>query len=173
MEIRPKDYYEAAHERLSQAERLFDLSSEYLKNRQGERYAVIVYLASVAVECMLRAYRLKESKQFDSRHKLADLFLESKMRVRLEEWLNHKGEEAGIVNEQLRELKAAVNEADRLWRNDYRYASEKLLFQDFLKRGIIAGKGTKGSKAQILRQHAKRLLGRARLVIEAGAKAWT
>lgn len=173
MEFKPRDYHEAAQERLSQAELLFDVPSEGVKDRRGDRYVVVVYLAGVAVECMLRAYRLKENKQFDSRHQLAELFVESKLDTRLEEWLNNQGVEPRIVNDQLTKLKAAADEVAELWRNEYRYASERLLFRDFLRRGIIPKKGVKGSKAQVLRQRAKTLLRYARVVVEAGVKAWT
>lgn len=108
MEFKPRDYYEAAHERLSQAELLFDVSPEGVKDRRGDRYVVVVYLAGVAVECMLRAYRLKESKQFDSRHQLAELFVESKLDARLEACLNNQGVEPRIVEDQLTKLKAVV-----------------------------------------------------------------
>jgi hypothetical protein len=173
MDFEPKDYYEAAQERLSQAEALFNLCSECRKGLRGERYAAVVYLAGTAVECMLRAYRLKVDSQFDERHFLAELFVASGLDSRLEDRLNDQGEKPQKINDQLTKLKASVDEVAGMWRNNYRYASEKRLFRDYLKRQVIPKKGNKGEKAKILQQKAKVLLRHARVIIDAGEKAWT
>ncbi len=78
MDFEPKHYYEAAQERLFQAETLFNLCPECRKNLRGERYAVVVYLAGVAVESMFRAYKLKVVSQFDEKHSLDRLFVASR-----------------------------------------------------------------------------------------------
>ncbi len=51
----PKDYYEAARERLDQARFLFDVPQEDAERAlHDKRYALVVYAAGVAVEAMLR-----------------------------------------------------------------------------------------------------------------------
>jgi hypothetical protein len=52
----PEDLKEAALERINTARRLFDASG-----RDGSDLSACIYVAGVAVECMLRAYRLKVS----------------------------------------------------------------------------------------------------------------
>lgn len=56
-------YKAAAHEHVNAARELY--------NRQ--RYALAHYVAGLAVECMLRAYRCRIDSVFDSRHDLHDL----------------------------------------------------------------------------------------------------
>lgn len=173
MDFEPKDYYEAAQERLSQAELLFDLPPECRGNFSGGVYALAVYLAGVAVESMLRAYRLKVDKRFDSRHDLDKWFVASELDKRLEDCLHRQQKSPQEVDRRVTELQAAVGEVANVWRNDHRFASEKLVARDFWKRKIIPSKGGKGEKPQVLRPRVKRLLKNARVVINAGVEAWT
>lgn len=69
MDFTAEHYYRASHERMSQAHHLY---------REGDGfYALAMYTAGVAVECLLRAYLLKRNRQFESRHDLLLLFKES------------------------------------------------------------------------------------------------
>lgn len=173
MDFEPRDYYEAAQERLSQAELLFDLPSECRRSLQGDLYALIVYLAGVAVESMLRAYRLKVDRRFDSRHDLDRWFVASKLDNHLEDHLNRQQKSPQEVDRRVMELRAAVGEVADVWRNDHRFASEKLVARDFWERKIIPHKGSKGPKSQVLRSRVKILLRNATVVINAGVEAWT
>lgn len=173
MDFEPRDYYEAAQERLSQAELLFDLPPEYRRNFQSELYALIVYLAGVAVESMLRAYRLKVDRRFDSRHDLARWFVASKLDNRLEDHLNRQQKAPQETERRIMELRSAVGEVSDVWRNDHRFASEKLVARDFWERRIIPRKGSKGPKPQVLRAMVRTLLKNARVVVNAGVEAWT
>ncbi|HTU90755.1 MAG TPA: hypothetical protein VMF69_11820 [Gemmataceae bacterium] len=173
MDFEPRDYYEVAQERLSQAELLFDLPSERRGNFQGDPYALVVYLSGVAVESMLRAYRLKVDRRFDSRHDLARWFVASKLDNRLEEHLNRQQKAPQEIDSRIMELRSAVGEVSDVWRNDHRFASEKLIARDFWERKIIPRKGSKGRKPQVLRSMVRMLLKNARVVINAGVEAWT
>ncbi len=58
-------------ERMGQAQHLY---------RQGEGYyALAMYTAGLAVECLLRAYLVQRKAEFESRHDLLLLFKESGM----------------------------------------------------------------------------------------------
>lgn len=69
MDFTAGHYFRASVERMSQAQHLY---------RQGEgHYALAMYTAGLAVECLLRAYMVKRSREFESRHDLLLLFKES------------------------------------------------------------------------------------------------
>ena len=160
-------------ERLSQTEALFNLCR--IAGRACEASGTLslcIWRVRQSNACY-GAYRLKIDSQFDERHFLAGLFVASGLDSLLEDRLNDQGEEPQKINDQLTRLRAAVEEVTELWRNNYRYASENRLFQDYLKRKVIPKRGNKGAKAQILRQKAKLLFQHARAIVEAGEKAWT
>lgn len=169
----PKDYYEAARERLDQARFLFDVpQAEAERAFHDKRYALVVYAAGVAVEAMLRAYRLKIDDAFDGRHHLPTLFAESGLELRLLEHLEDRGVDPAVVAERLRELRAAVDNVAAIWRNVYRYASDRALVKDLIERKRIARSQNKGDKAALLRAQARMLLQAATIVIDAGEEAW-
>jgi len=173
MDFEPRDYYEVAQERLSQAELLFDLPPECRGDFQGDLYSLAVYLAGVAVESMLRAYRLKVDKRFDSRHDLDRWFVASKLDNHLEDHLNQQQKPPQEVDRRVTELRAALGEVADVWRNEHRFASEKLIARDFWERRIIPRKGSKGPKPQVLRSRVRMLLKNAKIVISAGVESWT
>jgi hypothetical protein len=71
-----------------------------------------IYCAGVAIECMLRAYILLHSKEFDSKHNLKHLYIKSRLSELLDE----------SEKEKVTELIAT---ADKIWHNDLRYFSDK------------------------------------------------
>ncbi len=72
MDFTPEHYYRAALERMSQAQNLY---------RQGAgNYALAMYAAGLAVECMLRAFILRRGPaEFQARHDVLLLARESGM----------------------------------------------------------------------------------------------
>ena len=169
----PKDYYEAARERLDQARFLFDVPQEDAERAlHDKRYALVVYAAGVAVEAMLRAYRLQIDDAFDGRHNLQTLFAESGLEARLLEHLEDRGVDPAVVADRLRELRAAVSSVAAIWRNAHRYASDRALVKDLIERKIIARSQNKGAKAVLLRAQARVLVQAATIVIDAGEEAW-
>jgi HEPN domain-containing protein len=155
---RPKHYYGAALERIKQAQYLY---------REGSSYALAMYAAGVAVECMLRAFRARESAEFESRHDLLSLFVESGMlkvaqeRLQAKEWSNE------AIAGHVKTLRTAVNGVYVLWHNNYRYASEQRLLAH-LKR-IKLYRGVKGD---LLKAKALQLLNAASLFIGKGVLQW-
>jgi len=140
--LRPEHYYEAAIERMAQARLLY---------RQDKCFALAMYVAGVAVECMLRAFKGKRTKTLDERHDLQVLFKSS-----------------GLLHSdwgpQPKEVPAAVALTCRLWSNDYRYASEERL-RSFLKKDAALRSGIKGD---ILKTLALHLMQSSQTVIDRG-----
>lgn len=169
----PKDYYEAARERLDQARFLFDVPQEDAERAiHDKRYALVVYAAGVAVEAMLRAYRLKIDDAFDGRHNLDTLFAESGLDARLREHLEGRRADPAAVEGRLRDLRSAMESVYLTWRNVYRYASDRALVKDLIERKRIPRSQNKGDKAALLRAQARILLQAATIVIDAGEEAW-
>lgn len=175
MDFQPKDYYEAASDRMGQADLLYSLPSEHCQGLEDRRYAWIVYSAGLAVECMLRAYLRRVTNKLSSRHDLSRLFVESRLDTRVVEHLGRQGHHAGssVVVERLTRLYAAAGVVARMWRNTYRFASDGVLLRDYLDRKVVRARYNKGAKAQVLRKQAHLLLLAARTIIKAGKEAWT
>ncbi len=129
--------------------------SRILYNR-GDSYAIAIYVAGVAVECMLRAFKLLRTNEFDERHDLLLLFANSRM-------LDYN--EGGSAS---RRFVAWMNDVYNLWANDYRYASEARLRSELTARKLYCG-----VKGDVLKGCAYRLLNAAEKLIERGVVIWT
>jgi hypothetical protein len=75
-------YFGAGLERLRQAWTLY---------QEGNSYALAMYVAGVAVECMLRAFKMRKETTFDEKHDLECLFRASGMLKIDPELLKAKG----------------------------------------------------------------------------------
>src|SRR4051812_35093038 len=118
MDFTAEHYFRAALERIAQAQDLY---------RPGTRYALSMYTAGVAVECMLRAFRLKKTPAFEGRHDILLLFKESGMLQVAEETLKARGISHDEIDQHLRTIQTAANQVFALWHNNYRYASQARL----------------------------------------------
>jgi len=173
MEFQSKDYYEAARERLNQSHLLFDMPQEDAKEKlDDKRYALVVYIAGVGAEAMFRAYRLRVDTSFEGRHNLSELFIESGLDEHLREALEARRVDPAAIDARLTELQAAVDSLSSIWRNDQRYAADRALVRDFIKRRLIPRKANKGDKAALLRVQAHKVLDAAAVIIRAGEEAW-
>jgi hypothetical protein len=173
IEFEPKDYYEAARERYFQSRFLLSRpQDEAERNLDDKRYALVVYIAGVAVEAVFRAYRLLVTDAFEGRHNLETLFVASNLDQQLRAKLESKKLKPDLVEERLTELAAAVYLVALIWRNDQRYASDRVLVKDLVKRKIITRKENKGDKAALLRAQATKVVDAAEVVIRAGEEAW-
>ena len=144
--FRPEHYFDAAIERMAQARLLY---------QQRDCHALAMYVAGVAVECMLRAFKGKRTKTLDERHDLERLFKAS-----------------GLVHSDRgplpRNLPAAIAATCRLWSNDYRYASEDRL-RSFLKKDAALRSRIKGD---ILKALALQLMQSAQTVVDRDEELW-
>jgi HEPN domain len=159
MDFTADHYFQASVERIRQAHRLY---------REGKGYyALAMYAAGLAVECLLRAYVVKRKREFESRHDLLLLFKESGI-------LNvdpAKIKARGLTDEQIEEhqqaLWSSVNVVFIVWRNNYRFASEARLLAHLKKMKLYQGK-----KGDLLKAKAHDLLKAAQEFIDKGVFQW-
>jgi hypothetical protein len=155
---RPEHYYQAALQRIKQAEYHY---------RQGNSYALAMYVAGVAVESMLRAFRAKQTTEFESRHDVLSLFAESGMLRMAEQKLEAAGWSKDDITNHVKSLRAAVDDVYLLWHNNYRYASEERLLAH-LKRMRLYQK----VKGDLLKAKALQLFNAASVFITRGILQW-
>src|SRR5437764_8634443 len=108
MDFTADHYFRASVERMRQAQHLY---------RQGKgHYALAMYVAGLAVECVLRAYMVKRKREFESRHDLLLLLKESGILDLDPEQLKAKGLTSQQISEHQKTLASSVNEVFILWR---------------------------------------------------------
>jgi len=158
MKFNAQQYFRAATERMKQARILYN---------QGDCYAIAMYTAGVALECMFRAFKLLRTSEFDERHDLLLLFAHSHMLRSNEEVMANRGTPEQILK-SAQNIRADVNDVHNLWANDYRYASESRLKSELTSRKLYHG-----IKGDVLKACAYQLLNVAEKLIERGAEIWT
>ena len=110
---------------------------------QGASYALSMYVAGLAVECMLRAFKLKKSSVLDERHDLLRLFKASGMLEMGVAAQRHPGLTESEAVGLERGLRGSMNDICTLWANDFRFASEDRL-RLHLRKNVVLRKGLKG-----------------------------
>lgn len=159
MDFTADHYFRAGVERMSQAQHLY---------RQGAgHYALAMYTAGLAVECLLRAYMVKRKPDFESRHDLLLLFKESGILNVDADKLKNKGMTDEQIQEHLKSLWSSVNAVFILWRNNYRFASEVRLRAHLKKMKLY-----QGAKGDVLKAKAYDLLKAAQSFIDKGVLQW-
>jgi len=144
MGLRSDFYYTAARERIKEAQFLHE-----------NRYHVIaMYVSGLAVECILRAFRLLKDSTFDQRHDL---------------WLLWKSTELANVHGEFyhEKIQSAMETVMALWRNDYRFRSESALRSYIKKIG-----GDRGIKGDFLKFNSKTLYEAAEEIVQFGVNRW-
>jgi hypothetical protein len=126
-----------------------------------------MYTAGVAVECLLRAFKLLRTAEFDERHDLLALFAHSRIQE-LNDRLVEKQRSSRRAARSPQDISAWMSDVYNLWANDYRYASESRLRSELTSRRNIHG-----IKGDVLKAGACRLLNSAETLIERGALIWT
>lgn len=147
MHLTAEDYRWAALARIGAAERL----------HTDAKYASAIYLAGVAVECILRAYRVRVDPEFDSRHDLRDL-------------LTASGLQDYVPEKRRAEIAAALGDVWARWRNDYRYASDDRVLRDLRDRGLTLG--IKGDQRTQLKENSRRVFEKAHVLVGLGVARW-
>ncbi|HET6880744.1 MAG TPA: hypothetical protein VFI31_11350 [Pirellulales bacterium] len=158
MEFPPEHYFQTATQRMQQAHYLY---------REGDSFALAIYVGGVAVECLLRAFKGRRDPTFDEKHNLLRLFAASGMLQIDREKLLAQGWTELEIDDHLRTLQIAVNEVFRLWSNNYRFASEERL-RSHLKK--ITGR--QNIKGDYLKEQARRFLDSAQKFIDKGVLQW-
>ena len=159
MKFNAQQFFHAATERIKQATILY-------RRNDGDCYAIAMYTAGVAVECLLRAFKSLRTDQYDERHDLRQLFSHSHILQFNEEYLERRGLSERVV-ESAQDMRAWLDEIYGLWANDYRYASEKRLKSELISMGKISG-----VRGDVLKANANKLLNAADNLVERGVIIW-
>lgn len=117
---------------------------------EAKRYVMAHYVAGLAVECVLRAHRLRQDPKFDSRHDLIGL-------SKLAKFFD------GVHRDYVEQVYAALSEVATRWSNSHRYRSQKALYAWIRKAGLY-----NGIKGDCLKGSAKRIVDAARVVVTHG-----
>lgn len=159
MDFTGDHYFRAGLERMHQAHHL---------HRQGTGYfALAMYTAGLAVECLLRAFMVSRKREFESRHDLLLLFKESGILNIDREKLQRKGLTDRQIDDHQISLRTSVNDVFLLWRNNYRFASEDRLLA-YLKKLKLYQR----SKGNLLKAKSADLLRAAQRFIDLGILQW-
>jgi hypothetical protein len=144
MKLLVNHYLDASRSRMETARRLHD---QY-------RFSAAIYLAGVAIECLLRAYILRRDPAFDSRHDLSEMlkrseladFVRAKDRIDVSAWL-------GTIWAR--------------WKNNYRYASDERLQSEFKR--LAHDRGIKGN---YLKENSSQVIEAAFQLRAIGERRW-
>jgi HEPN domain-containing protein len=159
MQFRADQYFQAAAERMSQARKLY---------QDGTAYALSMYCAGLAVECILRAFRWQEDPSFEGRHNLDELLKASRILAINDDFMRQKGETDDSIKAVRVPFNAAVAEVVTLWHTNLRFASETSL------KAFLKSKGRlHGTKGDPLKKNALDLLNSAQAVVDRGVTLWT
>lgn len=115
MKFRADEYFRAGAERMRQARMI---------HQAGGSYALAMYCAGLAVECILRAFRWTKDASFEGRHDLGDLLASSKLLQIDEEYMRRQGRPEHEIVSYETELRASVGQVAALWHNNLRFCSE-------------------------------------------------
>ncbi len=161
MNFESRDYYRASLERIKQAQDLYRQDSR--DKRSTNHHPLAYYSCGVAVECMLRAFITRRTKEFDGRHDLQILLDQSGL-------LTIRGT-AGLDDDEFdrlkRELGGSIGTVNRLWNNSVRYASEGRLRSHLHEMGLAHG-----IKGDVLKENLRKLLEASTRIIERGVTLW-
>lgn len=137
-------YRDAAIQHATVARELYDLS----------RFAESNYIAGLAVECMLRGYRVMNDPEFDSRHDLGQLFR-----------LARFGDV--IPSNDVVRATAALEQVVALWSNDHRFLDDAALRKRWVRRRLY-----EGLKGDFLKERVRQLVNASGTIVSIGAVRW-
>lgn len=159
MQFEAKEYFEAGLERMTEARKIY---------REGSSYALAIYIAGLAVECLLRGFRWQKQKTFEGRHDLEELFKASELLLRDEGELRSGGASEEAIRHSAARLRSALNVVAVLWHNNLRFASEAKLKSHLHRLGML-----KKVKGNPLKKNALDVLEAAQTIINRGTLLWS
>jgi hypothetical protein len=137
-------YRDAAKQHVLAAGELYDLG----------RFAESNYLAGLAVECMLRGYRVMIDPEFDARHDLHNLYKLARF--------------ADVVPiGDVVSLSAALGDVVVLWSNDHRFLDDEALGKRWAKRKLY-----EGIRGNFVKERVRQLVNAASVIVATGAARW-
>jgi hypothetical protein len=158
MDFNPQHYFRAGTERLGQAQDLY---------KRGNSYALAMYTAGLAVECVLRAFRWQKDRSFEGRHNLLELFKASGLHQLNEARLQQQGVPFDEIMRLSGELKVAISELGVLWDNKLRFACEDRAAAFLRQIGRLERK-----KGNALKANSLDLLNAAQKIVHRGVALW-
>jgi hypothetical protein len=162
MDFTADHYFRVSVERMSQA------SQAHFLYRAGKgHYALAMYAAGLAVECLLRAYMVKRKREFESRHDVLLLIKESGILQVDQDTLKTKGLSDMEIQTHRKVLWSSVNDVFILWRNNFRFASEERVRTHLKKMKLY-----QGAKGDLLKAKSYDLLRAAQRFIDRGVLQW-
>jgi hypothetical protein len=159
MELNAEQYFQAGLERMRQARLLY---------QAADSFALCMYTAGLAVECVLRAFRWRKDPSFSGRHDLMELFAASGILPTYETHMRARGADPGEIDQEALELHAAMQVMAVRWANSFRFASEARLRARLKEMGLYRGK-----KGDVLKANSLALLGAAQAILDKGVFLWT
>ncbi len=144
MQIPPDDYIAGAGERI-QAARLLYASGLYVD---------ALYLAGVATECVLRAFAVDDTPEFDGRHDLSVLL----KAATLERFVGEKQRET---------IAGHLGTVWARWKNNYRYLGE-----DRMRSEVKRLRLDRGLRGDVLKENARLSLESALAIVNKGTFQW-
>lgn len=159
MDFTADHYFRASLERMTQAHFLYRAGTGH--------YALAMYAAGLAVECLLRAYIVKRKREFESRHDLLLLMKESGILQVHPDTPMAQGLSDEDIQSHRNVLRSSVNDVFVLWKNNYRFASETRLLAHLKKMKLY-----QGVKGDLLKAKSYDLLRAAQRFIDRGVLQW-
>ena len=144
MKLNYTDYLEASAFRIETARRL---------HRIG-RYSAAIYFAGVSIECLLRAFIVREDSQFEQRHDLRELCKKAQL-------------QALIRPVDRRQADAWLGDVWMRWKNNYRFASDDRMRVQFRKLGH-----NRGIKGDFLKENSRIVVESAYQLRTLGERRW-
>ncbi len=141
-------YRAAAREHLERGDRLWDTGQYFLAH----------YIAGLAVECLLRAYLLRRSREFVSRHDLNGLARESKFYDL-------------VPPKQVEAFSAKFALLNARWRSNHRYFSERQLLNYMNEPNAQAAEDLQG-RGEKWKNLSRTVVSLAHDVINQGEAKW-
>lgn len=141
-----KTYRDAAKEHLERAQNLFNDGSYFLAH----------YMSGLAVECHLRAWRYRATKEFESRHDLRLLAKES-------------GFNNLIPTARDKEFSSMFGVLNLRWRSNHRYYSERQLLDYWSSSEVKAEFNVRGER---WKNAARTILDYSYEIIKQGEIKW-
>ena len=120
----------------------------------GRRFVDAIYLARVAVECILRAFATEETDELEGRHDLSRLM----KAATLERFVGEKQRQA---------ISAALGEVWARWKNNYRYVGDSRLRSEIKRLEL-----DRGIKGDTLKENARMALENALTIVNKGTFQW-
>ena len=160
MDFSGDDYFQAALQRMTDAQRMFE--SHHVSD------SLVMYCAGLAAECMLRAFVSLHYREFDARHDFGRLLVKSRMRQLLEGQMESHPAQTAKIQMRMTRLHAAVNQIVAVWSNNIRFAADPLLRRHFNRRKMY-----RGVRGDLLRELSRRLLSAALEVVNQGVVLWS